>query len=539
MAIISNVQRQQRVRFKPSHVAFASVGIVLIYFGSIFVTLSKLQRQPENYSGMPNRRKTRKDKINSEKDWWRQLRETPPPPRILTAYIEPPLKDTVPGTGNRGNMTKDKDIGTPPEFVLPLPLRTQRPSDLREYQYGALKCTDLPHKLPIDRGLEMDEHGQPIVWNVGDVPLPEDFAEQEAPYCPVELDPFLPWIHDVFATADGKFVEVLAQNKRRCRTGKKFTDAVNRLVPQVTLLQPISVERLASPSLAQSLAPSVWYDPNDAKSPRYRLTDLDSAAADGKYTRFICRFRIGDRTEETLSIYPFNYEMVSYRKMQRGLLTPKGKDTKLFWTSNLHFRCPVPPSFQPGVAKSAVVLDDGTPLLHLDIIPIRTSVRYQEIHLDQDLVGPTTELPRFDPATRWGTNHVVPAVEASGRWANIPVCPLQRPKKKYFLSACLWASAEFKTRGRSETSDSDTILRLREWIEFHLMVGFDHFFVFDNSGAHTNKTNLSSVLQEFGDDYVTRVEWPSIVCNNNIPAHDSTGERSSQYAAESSCLRYV
>lgn len=28
---------------------------------------------------------------------------------------------------------------------------------------------------------------------------------------------------------------------------------------------------------------------------------------------------------------------------------------------------------------------------------------------------------------------------------------------------------------------------------------------------------------------------PSRVCNNNIPAHENTGERSSQYAAENSC----
>lgn len=549
-------KRQSRVRIKASHIVIAFITIVILYFGSIAVTLSNLTHPANDGEGhyedammAPSRRRIHPGNDTPETnaagddttdlDWIHRLRETPPEPRTLTAYIEGPMRDTVDGTGDRGDVTNDKDIGRPPEFVVPLPLRTQGPSDLREISYGTLKCTDLPHKLPVDRGLEFNEYGDPIVWNVGDDPLPENFPEQEAPFCPVELDPFLPWIHDVYATADGKYVEFLAQNKRRCRTGKKFTDAVNRLIPQVTLLQPISVERLVSPHVAHELAPSVWFDPNDTESPRYRLSDLGSASSDGEYTRFICRFRLGDRSEETLSVYPFNYEMVSYRKMQKGLLTPKGKDTKLFWTSNLHFRCPVPSAFQSAVANSLVVLDDGTPLLHVDVVPIRTSVRYQEIHLGKDLIGPKPELPQFDPATRWGRNHVLPVVEASGRWANIPVCPLPKPKKKYFLSACLWASAEFKTRGRSETSDSDTILRLREWIEFHLLVGFDHFFVYDNSGAHTNRTNLISVLQEFGDEVVTRVEWPSTVCNNNIPAHDSTGERSSQYAAESSCLRYV
>lgn len=67
------------------------------------------------------------------------------------------------------------------------------------------------------------------------------------------------------------------------------------------------------------------------------------------------------------------------------------------------------------------------------------------------------------------------------------------------------------------------------------MVGFDHIYVYDNSGAHTNETSLEPVLAPFGDS-VTRIDWPSTVCNNNKPAADSAGERSSQYAAEASCL---
>ena len=149
----------------------------------------------------------------------------------------------------------------------------------------------------------------------------------------------------------------------------------------------------------------------------------------------------------------------------------------------------------------------------------------------------------------------MPTIAASGRWANIPVCkppvmvapttpneqPPPPPQKKHYLSACLWASAEYKTRGKSRGSenDSETAQRIAEWIEFHLLAGFDHFYIYDNSGAHSNTTNLASALAPFGDDVVTRIEWPFEVCNNNIPAHDSTGERSSQYAAENSCLTYV
>lgn len=75
-----------------------------------------------------------------------------------------------------------------------------------------------------------------------------------------------------------------------------------------------------------------------------------------------------------------------------------------------------------------------------------------------------------------------------------------------------------------------------EWIEFHLMIGFDHIYVYDNTGAHTDEVDLESTLYpRFLESEVTYIDWPSRVCNNNIPAHENTGERSSQYAAENSC----
>lgn len=500
--------------------------------------------------------------------------------RPITAYIEPPLNDTVPGTGSRGNLDpKSKDWGTPPEFVVPLPLRTFTPADLQKYTYPAVRtCHDLPAKFPVDRGLEYDDMGNPVVWNVGNDPMPDDFPQQEAPYCPVDADPFLPWIHDYFPSQDGTRIEFIAQNKRRCRTGKNFDAQVNQLVPQVTLMQPISVQRLSDQE-AQALAPELWHPGDSApRYRRYRLAPHEESDPDGQFTRFICRFHATNWEDpsqtkivgETLSGYPFNYEFAAYRKGSTNtiLLTPGGKDTALFWTSNFRFHCPVPFELQSAVATGLTVLNDGTPTLYVDVVPIRTSVRFNEIYMTENLIGPrdTWELPGFDPYTRWGENNVLPRVEASGRWANLPICSPpaladecnekegdssttsmevlvpqveQMPEKPHVLSGCLWASAEFKTRGKSKGASTDTQDRLQEWIEFHLMVGFDHIYVFDNSGAHSNETSLAPVLEPYGNK-VTRIDWPSIVCNNNVPSHDSCGERSSQYAAENACrTRYA
>ena len=94
----------------------------------------------------------------------------------------------------------------------------------------------------------------------------------------------------------------------------------------------------------------------------------------------------------------------------------------------------------------------------------------------------------------------------------------------------------FHTCGGDRKVDEITE-RMREWIEYNLMMGVDHIFVYDNSQANTNKSDLSEALLPFSALEVTRMEWPSIMCTNNLPAHENTGERSSQYAAESSCCQ--
>jgi len=465
--------------------------------------------------------------------------------KVMTAYLEPPLNDTVPGTGSQGDPENDKDTGTPPEFVIPLPLRTNTPDDLLKFEYPRLQtCHDVPGKIPVDRGLELDEKGNPITWNIGDDPTPDDYPMKEAPYCPVDADPFLPWIHDVFPSQDGTKIEFIAQNKRRCKTGKNFLKDLKRMEPQVALMQPVSVKRIDEEE-ARTIAPGLWHPDSKDETPRYRLAPFEESAEDGQETRFICRFHATNFSDddspqtvllgETLSQFPFNYEFVSYRKKDETTITPKGKDNKMFWTSNLRFECPVPDlkGLAEAIASGDTILSDGTPTVLVDLIPIRTPPRFGpgEFHFPEGMIRPDNSIV-FDATKRWGDHNVMPRVEASGRWENIPVClppsigskveaaqPQARevsavtaPKTKpHILSACLWASASFRTRGTGQAPTTDTLRRLEEWIEFHLMVGFDHIYVYDNSGAQTNETSLAPVLDAYPPSKVTRIDWPSIV----------------------------
>ncbi|GKY94748.1 hypothetical protein MPSEU_000440200 [Mayamaea pseudoterrestris] len=489
----------------------------------------------------------------------------------ITAFIEPPLNDTIPGTGSRGDLANERDKGTPPNFIMPLPLRKQTPHQLQKVVYKKVQsCHDMPGRFPVDRGLEIDPNGNPVVWNVADEATPENFAQQELPHCPVESDPWLSWIHDVFPSQDGSRIEFVAQNKRRCRTGTKYTKDVNRLTPQVALMQPISVERITE-KMARTLAPDLWQpslsDEETQAASRYRLASHNESSGDGMFTRFVCQFHATTFDDynkpqtiylgETLSQYPFNYELVSYRKNVDAMLTAKGKDTIFFWTSNIRFHCPVPDEhkLRERVASGELILSDGTPTVYVNLVPIRTSVRYDEHWLTEEQIGPRRiwGVKGFNATERWGPRNVLPHVQASGRWENIPIClppqlsdgkgetelvpdVFKQHKKPHYLSACVWASAQFKTRGASRASDvtSDTFARMNEWIEFHLLVGFDQIYLYDNSGAQTNETSLREVADRFPGK-VTYIDWPSIICNNNVPAHDNTGERSSQYAAENSC----
>lgn len=463
--------------------------------------------------------------------------------KIMTAYIEPPMNDTVPGTGNQGDPDNEKDTGTPPEFIVPLPLRTNTPNDLIKFEYPKLQtCHDVPAKIPVDRGLEFNEKGEQIVWNIGNEPTADDYPMQEAPFCPVDADPFLPWIHDVFPSQDGTTIHFIAQNKRRCKTGRNFRKDLRRMEPQVALMQPVSVQRIGE-NEALKIAPELWYPELGEESPRYRLAPFNESSADGQETRFICRFHATDFSGsdhdqpktillgETLSKFPFNYEFVSYRKKEPTMITPRGKDTTMFWTSNLQFECPVPDvkGLSQIIATGSSILSDGTPTMYLDLIPIRTPPRYgpREAHFPEGMIQPDEEIT-FNAKERWGDHNVMPRVEASGRWQNIPICfapsiesrvkatdtqvTVSVPKQKpHVLSACLWASASFRTRGAGQSPTTDTLRRLEEWIEFHLMVGFDHIYVYDNSGAHTNETSLASLLDTYPSSKVTRIDWPSIV----------------------------
>ena len=59
-------------------------------------------------------------------------------------------------------------------------------------------------------------------------------------------DPFfpLPWMHDAFPSDDGKLITFIAQNRRRCHTGKDYEELKKHVSPQVSLFQHIPIKRI-------------------------------------------------------------------------------------------------------------------------------------------------------------------------------------------------------------------------------------------------------------------------------------------------------
>lgn len=437
--------------------------------------------------------------------------------RVLTAYFEHP------STMDHSNK-------------LPFPRRTTTAAKLKKLEFPNVRCncsdfTDLMRTFPIN----------------GDV-------------FPGDDDPFLPWIHDYFVRKNTVFV--VAQNRRRCDTGEGKDVVMSYREPQITLFQPVPVKEEVLQRKKEDKATETIY----------RLADsLENATA--KETRFLCRFHDDNNNEATtFSQYPFNYEYVAWRKKRKPMFLKSGKDVGSFEFSQLMFSCPIPDRFRAGLLKRGPSFPSVAAKLWLDLIPIRTKPRFGEYLLTEEHVGASEfgKLKQFDTLKEFGTDHVLPRIEDSGRWANLPLCPADNregqeeatpsvafsaflgtinstvrsnsnldidktPRTRNRFVVCTWTSASYLRRGDSTTVD-DSASRLREWIVFHLLVGVDHLYVYDNSGQanDTAPTVLEEICSQFPDS-VTYHPWPAKVCSNNRPNFKNPGERSSQYAAEASC----
>lgn len=428
------------------------------------------------------------------------IQHHPTPEHVLTAYQE---------------VVNFDEWDTKP---LPIRTATAQASKLNEIQYSRLNsCSKLPQQWPVDDS-------------------------------PVDVDSFLPWIHDVFPSADGTVIQIVAQNKRRCKNGSKEKDILHQQQPQASLFQHVSLKRLQPSSTQKS-------------EPRFRLASHEDADSDSVVTRFLCRFK--PDMSVTASTFNFDYDWTAYRKKYKASFREDDAGIKAIHSTQLIFQCPVPKHLQEIVRKGSSVKDDWATLF-LDVIPVRTPPRFgipnQYFPPQYKSFQSENSSEIFDSIAAWGVNHVLPLIKDSGRWENIPICmpslmtyegqkesdlapvavndePLPPPVKKHRLVSCIWASAGYSTRG-NRFAINDGQRRLLEWITYNKIVGFDHFYVYDNSGAFSDEISLKPVVDLF-PGYVTYIPWPSQICNNNPNNVDSAGERSSQYAAESSCrLRF-
>ena len=405
---------------------------------------------------------------------------------VLTAYLEPP------GSVFLTEKRKEDD-----NIVL---IRNTSASILRSVTFpDTNNCSTLMQNFPIDN-------------------------------FPLE-DPYLPWIHDYFHSLDGKYIQFVAQNRRKCDTGVDHIQTMKFWEPQVSLFQkiPIVVEEITTTVQQQNqtagLAAAAAAAATTTET-NYRLATSFQEATHNA-TRFQCRFHHGNITITTLSVFPFDYEFVTWRKGEHSMYDTKGRDNGLFWLSQLMFSCPVPSEFQSllllqsseSESESSTTTTANNndknnnnnkayyeqPALYVDLIPIRTPPRQKDYLLTYEQTGlkkfKTNE--KIDLTELFGSKYVIPPMDDAGRWQNLPICrrhdrrhnfdshervqdqklstinaktnhsTIKREEKPYRLVACTWTSSSYSRRG-DEDNISDSAQRLREWIQFHLMVGVDH-----------------------------------------------------------------
>jgi hypothetical protein len=335
---------------------------------------------------------------------------------------------------NHGNLVLTAYL-EPPETlndkIVPLPIRQTTASKLKKITFPKVaNCSTMMQDFPID-----------------DYPLE---------------DPFLPWIHDIIPSKDSTMIQFVAQNRRRCDTGDDEDQTMKFWEPQISLMQRV---------------PLVVVQGESDTTTSYRLASSFEEATHND-TRFQCRFHHGDNFVTTLSEFPFDYEFVTWRKKKAALFQRKGKESDLFWTSQVLFNCPVPQEFQHVLQSQA---GSDQPTMYVDLVPIRTPARQQYL-LTPEQTGPSLSSSKtFDLGKAFGTNHVLPRMNDAGRWQNLPICPredvsaplhhdVESKRKQYRFVACTWAASSYTRRGDA-VRVSDSAHRLREWITFHLMVG--------------------------------------------------------------------
>ena len=394
------------------------------------------------------------------------------PNLVLGAYLEPPLPLLV-GTSNDGESLMKMRVHAPQNltYVSYPPHRKNivNGGAIMDNQPGA--CSNgAQWILPTSHPKSLDHHFEGNVFRrrpnfdrrwelatgiIGNI----DDADGWGGHCPVDADPYLPWIHDAFPSGDGGHVEFVISNKRRCNTDPgRFGPDLKNLEPQVALMQPVPVKRIREgQSEFDDALSSLWSatpdgrgdattgheafvrDDSDYTPPRYALaTSLDDADEDARRTRFICRFHtlgVDDEVAtggyhearlkkivlgETLSTYTYNPEHANYRKRGSKPMLLDAHDEQI-WNSVYNVRCPVPRDIVgealPGIIASGKSVIDGVPSLYLDLIPIRTPVRKSR----EGFGLPGVTNGSFDPERAWGGARVLPRIEASGRWANIPM----------------------------------------------------------------------------------------------------------------------
>ncbi|GAB5359561.1 hypothetical protein AAMO2058_000554200 [Amorphochlora amoebiformis] len=131
---------------------------------------------------------------------------------------------------------------------------------------------------------------------------------------------------------------------------------------------------------------------------------------------------------------------------------------------------------------------------------------------------------------------------ATSGWGLLPVCSstlgnggqlvkIGETNKKHFLSICLFITSDPYVNEQHRWIVGESVRRLVEWIEFHRLVGFDHFYVFDNS-KRANGGILSILEAYIKDNIATYHHWPHQRCTQapiDVWMH--------QIGAENSCAR--
>eukprot|EP01038_Epipyxis_sp_PR26KG_P016571 gene16571-22622_t len=277
----------------------------------------------------------------------------------------------------------------------------------------------------------------------------------------------IPWIWDAVYDPIQQNIELIAISPRSCTFNNTQWKRVYNLFPQYGY------------QLAYGKEENIFINPNMLDSKYEDIFGLGTISSDKKYKKY--QYNNQNRNSiigtYVTCIFLDQQNNEVFRTFSKLITAHR------LWTpiSTVHINCPV--------------------------ITDSTNIRWHSIRIERNI----TYINNNN-----NNNNNSPSLISTPPVKVCELTPYNNHRKKHELSVCsaLMIKDNNKTKNRR---------KLVEWIEYHLLQGVDHFFIYNTATTVENQHQLKDILKDYNNDgIVTIIDWPYENCAKNMQSGRAT-----------------